>query len=271
MGTQIFHELSNTPMPEVTSFKPGEFCWFELATSDQNAAKQFYSQLFGWHMNDQPMGPDQVYTMLEKNGKSVGALYGMETERTAAGVPPHWNTYISVDNVDEAAKRAKDLGGTLIQEPFDVMDVGRMATVKDPTGAVFSLWQANKHKGADVVDEPNAFCWYELNTRDTEKAKQFYSNLLGWQPSGSPEYTEWKQGDRSLGGMMAIQPDWGQVPPAWTNYVMVENADDTASKAKSLGGQAIVEPSDIPNMGRFAVLQDPQGAVFAVYQPNRKA
>jgi predicted enzyme related to lactoylglutathione lyase len=216
------------------------------------------------------MGPDQFYTMLEKNGKSVGALYGMEKERLAAGMPPHWNTYISVANVDETAARAKDLGATVLQEPFDVMDVGRMATIQDPTGASFCVWQANKHKGADVVDEPNAFCWYELNTRDTDAAKDFYTQLLGWQSSDSPEYTEWKQDGRSLGGMMKIQPEWGPVPPTWMNYIMVESTDDTVKKAESLGAKALVPPTDIPNMGRFSVMHDPQGAVFAVYQSARK-
>jgi predicted enzyme related to lactoylglutathione lyase len=257
-------------MAEVTSFQPGEFCWFELATSDQNSAKQFYSKLFDWQINDQPMGPDQTYTMLEKNGKSVGALYGMEQARISAGVPPHWNTYIASANVDESARRAKELGASIVQEPFDVMDVGRMATIKDPTGAVFSVWQAKQHKGADVVDETNAFCWYELNTHDTDAAKNFYGKLLGWQAGGSPEYTEWKNGEKHIGGMMKIQPEWGPMPAAWTNYVMVENVDNTTSKAKQLGAQALMGPADIPNTGRFAVLQDPQGAVFAVYEPARK-
>jgi predicted enzyme related to lactoylglutathione lyase len=257
-------------MPEVSSFKPGEFCWFELATSDQDSAKNFYSKLFNWEINDQEMGPGMYYTQLEKNGKPVAALYGMEKERLAAGIPPHWNTYIAVDDVDAATKNAAKLGANVLAEPFDVMEFGRMSTVQDPTGAGIQLWQGKSHKGAAIVDEPNAFCWYELNTNDTEKAKEFYSTLLGWDVGGSPEYTEWKKDGRSIGGMMKIQPEWGPVPPAWTSYVMVDNADASVEKAKGLGGSVVMGPADVPGTGRFALLQDPQGATFAVFEPLKK-
>lgn len=255
---------------EVTAFKPGNFCWFELATSNQGGAKDFYSQLFGWGTNDQPMGPDLFYTMLEKSGKPVGALYGMDASQLERGVPPHWNIYISVDDVDAATAKAKSLGANVMMEPFDVMDAGRMSAIQDPTGAPIMLWQSAKHQGASVVDESNAFCWYELNTHDTDKAKQFYSNLFGWAVGGSPEYTEWKQGDRSLGGMMQIQPEWGEMPPSWTAYVMVDDIDQSAEKAKSLGGNVVTGPMDIPGTGRFAIVSDPQNAVFAMFQPIRK-
>src|SRR5437667_2704859 len=119
-------------MSIVTSFKPGEFSWCELVTTDQNAAKTFYSKLFGWEIDDQPMGPGQFYTMLKLNGEYAGALYGMDDAQRTRGVPPHWNVYVTVANVDDAAKKATSLGGTLLKEPFDVMDVGRMTIVHDP-------------------------------------------------------------------------------------------------------------------------------------------
>jgi uncharacterized protein len=258
-------------MAEITTHVPGSFCWFELATNDANSAKKFYSNLFGWQINDMPMGPDATYTMLEKDGKGVGALYGLDKEQEQRGVPPHWNLYVAVNNADEATKKAESLGATTVMAPFDVMDVGRMSIIQDPTGAMIMLWEAKRHTGAGVVDEPNAFCWYELNTNDTEKAKEFYTKQFGWETGGSPEYTEWKQGGKSIGGMMKIQPEWGPMPPNWMAYVMVNNADMTAGKATSLGGKVIMGPQDIPNMGRFAVISDPQGAVFAVYEPAKQA
>ena len=126
-------------MTVVTRHEPGSFCWAELATTDGDAAKRFYGGLFGWAGEDSPAGPDMIYTMLKKNGKSVGALYKIRPEQK--GMPPNWMTYVTVASVDETAKKAKDLGGKLLMEPFDVMDVGRMTVVQDPQGAMFSLWQ----------------------------------------------------------------------------------------------------------------------------------
>jgi len=257
-------------MAEVTSFVPGSFSWFELATTDQNSAKDFYSKLFGWGINDFPYGEGQFYSMMQMRGKDVSAVYGMGPEETAQGLPPHWRVYITVKDAAEAAEKAKSLGANVLMGPFDVMGMGNMAVIQDPTGAVFMVWEPKQHIGASIIDEPNAFCWYELNTHDTEKAKDFYTKFLGWNTGGSPDYTEWKQGDRSIGGMMKIMPEWGNVPPNWTAYIMVENADATAEKAKSLGGNVIMGPNEIPNTGRFAIIADPQGAVFAIYEPLRK-
>ena len=257
-------------MATVTSHAPGNFCWFELATSDQKAAKDFYSSAFGWEIDDQPMGPDQFYTMLKVNGKNIGALFAMSKEEMGSGIPPHWGLYISVANADETAKKAESLGGKIIMAPFDVMDVGRMAVIQDPTGAIFSIWQASKHLGASLIGETNSFCWWELNTKDTAKAKEFYTQLFGWTTGGDPNYTEWKNGDKTIGGMMEIQPEWGPVPPNWLSYIQVNNCDESAAKIKELGGSVMMGPQDIPNMGHFAVVADPQRAVFAIYQPNTK-
>ncbi len=255
-------------MPDVTSFSPGNFCWCELVTSDQNAAKSFYTQLFGWTADDQEIGPDQFYTMLQLHGKNVGALYGMSAEQMQR-LHSRWNLYVSVMSADESAKKAESLGAKIVMQPFDVMDVGRMATIQDPAGATIMLWQAKQHHGASVIDEPGALCWYELNVHDTEKAKEFYTSLFGWKAGGSAEYVEWINGDKHIGGMMQIKPQWGEVPPSWMAYVMVSNCDETAEKAESLGGKLLTGPDDIPNMGRFAIIKDPQGAVIAIYQTSR--
>jgi predicted enzyme related to lactoylglutathione lyase len=251
-------------MPEVTRHEPGSFCWAELATTDAGAAKKFYTALFGWGFEDSPAGPDMVYTTLKKNGKSVGALYKMRPDQK--GMPPNWMTYVTVASADESAKKAKGLGGKLMMEPFDVMDVGRMAIIEDQQGAKICIWEAKKHIGAEVVNEPGALCWAELDTTDTESAERFYTGLFGWGAKVSEAYTEWQQGETSIGGMMKIPKEWGPVPPNWLVYFAVADCDATAKRTGELGGGTIVPPTDIPGMGRFSVLRDPQGAVFAIYK-----
>lgn len=251
-------------MSEVTQYEPGTFCWAELATSDPDGAKRFYTGLFGWTVNEMPMGDGSFYSMVQLRGLDAGALYGMRKEQREQGVPPNWMSYFSVVSADETARKAKELGGKVLAEPFDVFDVGRMAVLQDPAGATFSIWQPKRNIGARVNNEPGAFCWSELDTDDTEKAKGFYTRLFEWGTKVGGEYTEWLQGGRSIGGMMKIPPEWGAVSPNWLTYLAVADCDATARKAQELGGQAIVPPTDIPDVGRFAVLRDPQGAVFAV-------
>lgn len=247
---------------------PGTFCWIELATTDGPAAKKFYTDLFGWEANDNPMGPDMVYTIFRINGKDVAASYQKGEEM--AQVPTHWACYVCVSNADESAARAKSLGATIVQEPFDVMEHGRMAVIADPTGAHFCLWQPKQHQGVGIKNENNTLCWNELLTNDTEKAKDFYTKLFGWKSktdTGSPfPYTEWINGEEHIGGMMQIQPDMGPMPPNWGLYFAVDDCDAMVQKATSLGARPYVPPTDIPNVGRFSVLADPQGAVFNVIQ-----
>ena len=253
-------------MTQVDKHDPGSFSWPELATNNPAAAKTFYASLFGWGFEDSPAGPDMVYTTLKKNGRSVGALY---QDPKQANIPPHWNTYVTVASADASAKKAKDLGGKVVAEPFDVMEYGRMAVIQDPTGAMICVWEPKKHIGAQVVNEPGALCWAELDTTDTGAAQNFYTGLFGWGAKVSPEYTEWQKGDLSIGGMMKIPKEWGPVPPNWLVYFASDDVDATAAKASKSGGKAIVPPQNIPDMGRFAVLADPQGAVFAVFRPAK--
>jgi uncharacterized protein len=253
---------------EINNAKPGNFCWFELATSDQEAAKKFYGELFGWTANDFPMGPHGYYTMFQLRGRNVGAAYTLMPDQAKQGVPPNWGTYVAVANVDEALAKAKTLGGTVLCEPMDVADHGRMVVLRDPTGAVIDLWQPKQHQGVGLWGEEGAFCWSELLTRDTTAAARFYTALFGWKTkvtegAGFP-YTHWQHDGADIGGMMAIMEQWGPMPPNWVNYVQVKNCDDTAAKATSLGGKVCMPPTDIPNTGRFGMLQDPQGAMLSV-------
>ncbi len=260
--------MTEARMQETPQYSPGTFCWVDLGTTDGEAAKKFYTQLFDWEFTDHPAGPDMVYTMLTLNGKEVAALYQMPPDMTAQGVPPYWLSYASVVNADESAAKAKSLGATLLKEPFDVFDAGRMAVIQDPAGAGFAIWQPVKHPGAAVVNLPNSFCWNELATNDVTKAGDFYADLFGWnrdvQSFGPIEYTMFTNGGRPAGGMFAIQPEMGNIPPHWLVYFAVDDCDAKTQKANDLGAKTLKPPDDIPGIGRFSILTDPQGAAFAI-------
>jgi len=260
---------------EFTSHTHGTFSWPELATTDQKGAVAFYRRLFDWGLNDQPMGPTETYSMFQMRGKEVGAAYTMRPEERQSGAPPHWNSYVTVKSVDDAVKKAQGLGAKVLAPAFDVMDAGRMAILQDPTGAVFQVWEPKQHIGAKIMNEAGALCWTELTTSTTKAAEAFYTQLFGWTPkhsaAGAPmEYTEFSvAGTPSIGMMPKPAQMPAQVPSFWMPYFQVTSVDTSASKAKELGGKVMVGPNEIPGTGRFAVLTDPQGAAFAVYQPAR--
>ena len=259
-------------MPTVTTHAPGTFCWPELATTDQKGAVAFYRSLFGWDVNEQPIGPTETYSMFRLQGKSVGAAYSMRAEERQRGVPPHWGSYVAVENADAAAKKAQELGAKVIAPPFDVMEAGRMAVLQDPTGGVFMVWQAKNHVGAEVIDDPGSLCWTELATRDSKAAETFYTSLFGWSAkhgTDGMEYTELANRGKQQGGILPITPQMGNMPTAWTPYFAVNDVDATAAKAKELGGKVYMGPQDLPKVGRFAVLADPQGAVFDIFKSAR--
>jgi predicted enzyme related to lactoylglutathione lyase len=252
---------------------PGSFCWIELGTSDQNAAKHFYGNLFGWQAADSPMGPDEMYTIFRLDGRDAAAGYTLRKGQLAAGVPPHWMIYIAVENADAAAQKAGSLGAQVILPPFDVMEAGRMAVITDPTGAIVSLWQAKQNTGIGVRDEEGAFCWADLNTPDPARASEFYSALLGWEMVKDPKdpsgYTHIKNGNDFIGGMPPQMPPGA--PPHWLPYFQTSNCDATVNSAKELGAKICFGPESMENVGRFAVVGDPQGAAFAVFQSARMA
>lgn len=248
-------------------YTPGTFSYAELATSDAAAARAFYTGLFGWEVDEIPMGEHGSYYMFRLGSHVTAAMHQVGPEQ-AAGVPPHWGSYVTVASVDGSAARAAELGGTVLMAPFDVMDAGRMAVVRDPTGAVFSLWEARGHPGAQVLDEPGALCWNELATGDTERARDFYTGLFGWTPQeqdmGSMTYTTFMRGGERAGGMYAITPEMAGMPPSWMVYFAVEDVDASTAHARELGAQVHVEPADIPGVGRFAMMADPQGAMLSL-------
>jgi uncharacterized protein len=254
-------------MTVIETSVPGTFCWADLGTPDAAAAKRFYTGLFGWSLEERPMGHDATYTMFSIAGNAVAALYQQDPQ--PPGAPPHWLSYICVESAGDTASRVRGLGGTVLMDAFDVLDVGRMALIQDPTGAVVALWEPKRHIGAGIVGEANTLCWNELATTDIDAAGRFFGDLLGWRSErrqlGTVPYTMFMRAESSpAGGMMAIGPDWGPVPPHWLVYFAVSDCDASAGRARELGATVKVPPSDIPGVGRFAVLEDPQRAAFAI-------
>jgi predicted enzyme related to lactoylglutathione lyase len=257
-------------MVEVVRHDPGAFSWAELSTTDPDSAKKFYTSLFGWTYVDNPMGPDMVYTRLQLGGRDAAAMYPQMKEQRAQGIPPNWMVYVTVADADDTAKRVKTLGGSVLQEPFDVMSYGRMAVCRDRGGAVFSVWQPGTHIGVQVENEPGALSWCELAANDTDAAAGFYAQLFGWVPKTREDfpYVELYLDGRPIGGIVPMDEQMQGMPPYWGIYFRVADCDASVAKAKSLGGKVHFGPKDIPTVGRFAMLQDPQGAMFSVIQLN---
>jgi uncharacterized protein len=261
-------------MPVIEKHYPGSFCWFELATTDQAAAKRFYTSLFGWTFNEFPIGADEVYTIFQLNGQDTGAAYTMKREQQAQGLPPHWMLYVAVDNADNAGIRAAELGGKLCAPAFDVMDVGRMAVIADPAGAVFSVWQAKKHKGVGITGENGNVCWADLSTPDSAAARRFYHELFDWNfvegEKDTSGYLHIKNHEQFIGGVPAASQRDPSVPPHWLIYFQVADCDASTRKAKDQNAKVLSGPHDLETVGRFAILKDHQGAAFALFQPEMK-
>ena len=264
-------------MPNISKHVQGTPSWVDLSTSDQAGAKRFYGSLLGWTWDDEDMGNGEMYSMAKLKGRSAAAVSPQRPDEKQMGIPPHWNTYITVDNVDAVTANVEQAGGKVVAPPFDVFTSGRMSVVTDPTGAFVSLWQPKDHIGAEVMSEPGALAWSELVTDDVKKASEFFSKLLGVKVvevnMGSPDrpsmYMSMEAGGKTVGGFMLKVPEMGPVPNYWALYFAVADCDSSAKKAESLGGKVIVPPTDTP-AGRFSVLQDPQGAMFSVIKLSQQ-
>jgi predicted enzyme related to lactoylglutathione lyase len=256
-------------MAEKRTYKPGMFCWADLSTTDQKAATRFYTDLFGWKTDDYPMGEGLNYTMASVGGLQSAGIAPQKMEEK--GMPPHWNVYFQTSNVDESTKKASTIGGKVIAAPFDVMGNGRMSVIQDPAGAIFQLWQG-KSQDAVIPTGHGTLNWAELATRNVDACGAFYAKLLDWTPEpqnmGDMQYTVFKSGGEPRAGMMAMMEGVpAGTPSHWTPYFSVDNCDAVTKKAKASGAKIVVEPQDIPTIGRFAMMFDPQGAFFAILQP----
>jgi predicted enzyme related to lactoylglutathione lyase len=265
-------------MAIVEKHPAGAFNWIELGTSDQNAAKKFYTSLFGWDLVDSPMGPNDFYTMFKVGGLDVAAAYTLRPMEVEKHVPPHWNLYIATEDADKTAARASELGATILAPPFDVFTFGRMAVIRDPAGAVFCIWQAKTHIGIRVKDQPGAFCWADLNIPDQTsqtKAVPFYEGLFGWKlepgQADTSGYLHIKNGESFIGGVPPGSQLPPNIPPHWMVYFQVEDCAASTAKAKELGAHIYVDSLRLEKTGTFTILNDPQGAGFALFQPEPRS
>ena len=253
-------------MSERSDYAPGTPSWVDLSTADLDAAMEFYGGLFGWDFPE-PENAEQTggYRQAMLRGKPVAGLMPLMQPQQ----PVAWSTYVSVADADAATAQVREAGGTVMVEPMDVLELGRMAVFADPTGAAFGIWQPGTFHGAGLVNEPGALSWNELETRDTGAAKDFYGAVFGWafedhEMEGMGTYAEWKLGDASIGGMADISgrmPD--EVPAHWMIYFAVADADASLEKVRESGGEVRFGPVDIP-VGRFGIVADPWGAAFAM-------
>jgi predicted enzyme related to lactoylglutathione lyase len=245
----------------------GRFVWHELHTNDRPKAAKFYTQLTGCESKDVPMGPGEPYTLLVRDGKDFA---GITKSKAPPSVPPHWIPYLGVEDVDAFAAKAVELGARSLNPPMDIPGSGRFAVLADPQGAVFALYKdaKNTYPEEPAVPPAGSFCWEELMTSDPEAAAKFYVDLFGYKvdsmdmgPMGT--YRILKRGDKQTAGIMKM-PE--MVPRAhWLAYIATKDVDASTRTAKELGATILVQPQDIPKVGRFSVLDDPTGAGIALF------
>ena len=273
-------------MPERTRYLPGVPCWIDTNQPDPEAADAFYGGLFGWEFESvMPPGSPGAYFLARLRGLDVAAVSSLPDSAPARAT---WDTYICVESADETASKVRAAGGELVKEPFDVMDAGRMAVCTDAEGAVFCLWQAGRHIGARVVNEPGSLNFNDLYSRDVETAKRFYGSVFGWetlelgggfQAWTLPGYADFLERDDPdlrtrmgeldapagfedvVASLSAIVDDEADGSPHWGLTFAVDDADAVAKKAEELGGTVVVPPFDAPWV-RMTVISDPQGATF---------
>ncbi len=253
-------------MYTVSKFPHGAFSWADNSSSDPAASKAFYLALFGWEHIDIPIGEGMTYTIFQLDGANVCALSGMLPDQLRAGIPSHWNNFVTVDDVDALAAVIEAHGGKLVYGPVDVFDSGRMLALEDPTGAMLNLWQPRSNIGAGIVNTVGAMCWNELLTRDGESAKAFYGNVFGWQFHGDAPYIHIRNRGRGNGGMLVMDENFGEMPNCWLPYFNVADIDAAMKRVEELGGRVITQKMEAPDNGWFTVIEDPAGAVFYIMQ-----
>lgn len=245
--------------------------WVELSSTDAPASRDFYQKVFGWRIEVTADPQYGGYGLAYTGDENVAGIGGRQPGDTSAS---HWSIYIGTADADVTAKKVKDAGGDVLVEPFDVAAQGRMVVFQDPSGAVLSAWQAKEHQGF-IAGGEGQFGWAELNARGLGKTLDFYKSVFGWDAKrgeppapGEPPYTEFQIGDESVAGALEMPtPVPKEVPSYWLTSFNVADVDGTAKKARDAGASELVPPTDFPG-GRFAVIQDPQGAVFGLVKTD---
>jgi predicted enzyme related to lactoylglutathione lyase len=248
----------------MTAPTPGVPNWVDLGTADLADATRFYTELFGWtaHVSGEQYGGYTIFNLRGRPVAGAGPLFG-------EGQPTAWSAYVATDDADAVAARVEAAGGKVLVAPFDVMEQGRMSAFLDRTGAAFSVWEPGTMPGAEVFDVAGALTWLELTTRDVEGSKAFYGSVFGWtareSPMMGPPYQVWELNGQTVAGMLPMEgPGWpDDLSPHWMIYFAVDYCDETAALARDLGGRVVGTPESMA-MGRYAVLQDPQGGTFSI-------
>jgi predicted enzyme related to lactoylglutathione lyase len=264
-------------MPAAT---PGRFVWYDLFTTDQEASKKFYADLLGWQYENYDMGGAD-YPMIKVGEAYMGGIASMK-DPAAAG-PPHWTSYVSVEDVDATCKRVEELGGKVVVSPTDIPTVGRFAVIADPQGAIIAPFKPLKPSEAEEpeVTPEGMVCWRECLCGDSAAVAEFYRQVFGWRVEtqdmdspggGTNRYHLFYAGEKMIGGTMDMPPQAAEAgaPPHWLYYLKVTDVDALAAKTTELGGSVACPPMDIPGIGRFCVIDDPQGATVALYRPHGK-
>jgi predicted enzyme related to lactoylglutathione lyase len=243
--------------------------WVDLSSADAAASREFYSKLFGWQIEVNQDPQYGGYGMAKVGGHDVAGI-GPKMDPNA---PTAWSIYIGTSDADDLAKKVQSAGGNVVMAPFDVGDQGKMAVFQDPTGAFISGWQPAQ-MGSFHAGETNTFAWAELSSRGVEKAIPFYEQVFGWKAKksdmgeGAPAYYEFQLGGESIaGGQEMNQMVPAEVPSYWMVYFAVADVDKSFQTATGAGAKELVAPMDFPG-GRFAILQDPQGAAFGLLKMN---
>ena len=247
----------------------GDFVWYELLTTDPEAAKTVYQKVVGWARPEWEQGP-MTYTLWKAGDAMIGGVMLLPDRARAAGAPPHWLGHVGTPDIEASFAKMTSLGGMSYVPPTDIPSVGRYAVFADPQGAALAMYQSATPESGPPATGPGTIGWNELMTTDLDAGVSFYEQLFGWNKIQAMDmgemgiYQMYGKGDRMLGGMMKCPPGVSQ--PFWLYYITVPDISDALSRVKSNGGQVMNGPMEVPGGGQVAQCFDPQGAAFALYQ-----
>lgn len=245
-------------MPEIASYKPGMFCWADLGTTDLEVASSFYGDVFGWESDGGT--PFRMFTLKDR---LVAAIY--DNTQQGGGLPSVWLPYVSVEDADDGAAKAQDLGGKVLMGARDISDAGRMGLIESPTGEIFGLWQPKERIGSELVNEHGSLVWNELWSTDVNRSRAFYVDLFGYSTRDYESgYVVFEAGSRPAAGLQAVPEAMSGHPSYWLTYFEAGDCDEVVGSAAGLGANILDGPRSLEGIGRFATMQDPQRAAFAV-------
>ena len=257
-------------MPVTNQHSPGTFCWIELATTEIDSALVFYSAVFGWDIEEEDLGDKGRYIRCRLNGHLVAAVTRLSAQQQKFLSKPIWYSYVATDDVAATLDKCTTLDGQRFEGPIAVPEAGTLGTIVDPSGALLCLWQAEGFTGGGGQRALGAPIWHELWTRDPEAAKTFYAAVFGWSPTtrdlGETDTTSFTLGGAPIGGLNIMDEALIDLPAQWAVYFAVANCAATIEAVEALDGSVRIPPTELPGVGHFAVLNDPQGGTFCIIQ-----